>query len=103
MNENHSYKQILGMLHAKQVEHSKIKVQIKTNYLIKSINTHVISSITYSSGIIKWKETESTQIVQLIRTEMANPLMHFKNSCVDRTLPRSAGGLGITDINNIHR
>lgn len=116
-NELYKY---LGYHQARQIEHTKIKSHLKTEYinrvhslckkkinsrnLFKSINTFAIPILTYSFGVIKWSKTELQNIQIKTRTILTQYRYHHPKSAIERiTLPRKDGGRGLIDISILHK
>jgi flagellar hook-basal body complex protein FliE len=67
-----------------------------------AINTYAMSLITYTSGIIKWTNTDLNNLNTLTRTTCTKFQKHHQHTAVERfTLPRK-GGRECIDILNAH-
>ncbi|XP_064076354.1 uncharacterized protein LOC135194637 [Vanessa tameamea] len=123
MLEGDLYK-YLGILQAKDINHSKLKQDLTTEYikrvnqlckkhlysrnLIRAINTFAIPVLTYSFGIIKWSQTDIKKLEIKTRVTLTKHNYHHPKSAIERlTLKRQLGGRGVVDLkilwqNQIH-
>jgi hypothetical protein len=116
MKEDEVYK-YLGMKQQRTVEHGEIKrdlldqcfsrtknvlkTGLNSRNLCKAINTHALTVLSYSFGIIKWSRTDLEAAERRLRKVLTKSRKHHPISSVERvTLPREMGGRGITDIVN---
>lgn len=77
--------------------------QLCSKNLVKAINTYAIPVLTYSFGIVSWCDTEIERMQRKVRTTLTKYRKHHpRSNTVRLTLPRSEGGRGICDINNLH-
>ncbi|CAG4934599.1 unnamed protein product [Colias eurytheme] len=118
MTEHNSYK-YLGFKQLKQIAHKEtildlkkrfthrlrliLKTHLNSKNTIKAINTFAIPILTYSFGIINWSKTDLQSLQRTVNTNLTKYRKHHPKSCVQRlTLPRSEGGRGLIDIQNLH-
>lgn len=118
LDETDTYK-YLGYHQAQHIEHKHTKTQLKQQFAsrirqilkthlngkntTKAINTYAIPILTYSFGVIKWTQTELTELQRKTRTLFTQYRKHHPTSAIQRiTLPRSEGGRGLINILNLH-
>ena len=115
LREDSSYK-YLGIEENAGIEHKLMRDKITTQYFkrlkaickteltpknkIQAINQLAIPVITYGFGIIDWPQFQINQIDVSTRKLLTMHKVTYKTSCLDRLyLPRSEGGLGLTEVN----
>ena len=80
-----------------------LKSHLNSRNTVKAINTFAIPVLTYSFGIINWSQTDLKKFQRTINTHLTKHRKHHPKSAVQRLmLPRSEGGRGIIDIQNLH-
>ncbi|KAK4880507.1 hypothetical protein RN001_008653 [Aquatica leii] len=109
----------LGFEQNTSLNHSHIKQQLKKKYkqrltlvlksklnaknIIKAVNTYAIPLLTYSFGIVKWSDTDLTELNRVNRTKLTEHRKLHPNSCIERiTITRKEGGRGLVDIQTLH-
>ena len=115
LSEDSSYK-YLGIEENAGIEHKAMRDKITTQYFkrlkaickteltpknkIQAINQLAIPVITYGFGVIDWPQGLINDIDVRTRKLLNIYKVTYKNSCLDRIyLPRSEGGLGLTEVN----
>ena len=118
MEDGEVYK-YLGFAQSSRIQHSDMKVKLKSVFVkrmvsilktklnaknkVKAINTYAVPILTYSFGIIKWTQTDITDLQRLIRTTFTKFRMHHPKAAIERiTISRNNGGRGIIDLNNLY-
>lgn len=114
MVEGETYK-YLGFLQLRGIRHTMIKKELQEKFLsrvncilksflsagnkVKAINTFAVPLLTYSFGVVKWTKTDLEAIERAVRVAFTKHRMRHPKSSIERvTLPRAAGGRGVTDI-----
>ena len=115
LSEDSSYK-YLGIEENAGIEHKAMRDKVTNQYFkrvkaickteltpknkIQAINQLAIPVITYGFGIIDWPQFQINQIDVRTRKLLTIHKVTYKTSCLDRLyLPRSEGGLGLTEVN----
>ena len=110
----------LGIEESDNLLHKKIKKQVTEEYIrrlkiickteltpknkITAINQLATAVLSYSFGIINWTQTELNALDVRTRKILSKYKIIYKIQCHPRIyLPRSMGGLGLTEINQLHR
>jgi hypothetical protein len=116
MAEDEIYK-YLGMKQQRTIEHGVIKKDLSSECftrtknvlksglnsknMFKAINTHALTVLSYSFGVIQWTRTDLEAVERKIRKLLTKSRKHHPRSSVERmSLPRELGGRGLTDIKN---
>ena len=115
LSEDSSYK-YLGIEENAGIEHKLMRDKITTQYFkrlkaickteltpknkIQAINQLAIPVITYGFGVIDWPQFQLNQIDVRTRKILTLHKVTYRINCLDRLyLPRSEGGLGLTEVN----
>ena len=76
------------------------KTQLTTKNKIQAINQLAIPVVTYGFGVIDWPNYKINDIDVRTRKILTLHKVIYRNNCLDRLyLPRSEGGLGLTEVN----
>lgn len=119
MSERETYK-YLGTLQSIRTQHKHVKQEIESTYMnrlvsilksklngrntIKAINTYAVPVLTYTFGVIKWTDTDITNLERKTRTTLSKFRIHHPKSAKERlTLPRASGGRGLIDVTFLYR
>ncbi|KAL0851472.1 hypothetical protein ABMA28_007269 [Loxostege sticticalis] len=114
---NNTYK-YLGIKQNKHINHTQIKQELKTEYLrrvnlicrkhlnsknlFKALNTYAIPVLTYSFAVIKWTNTDITNLQIKTRTTLTkNKYLHPKSAIERMTIKREKGGRGLIDLKTL--
>lgn len=104
----------LGIEHL-SINHTDMKLKFKQQYikrvtkmlntklngknLITAINSWAIPALTYSSGVIKWSQTDLDELDRRTRVLLTKFRCLHPNSAIERLyLPRNKGGRGLLNI-----
>ena len=118
--EGDSAYKYLGVEEKENLEHKKMREKIGAEYLkrvrkilktqltsknkITAINQLAIPVISYSIGIINWNQSDINRLDVKTRKMLIGAKVMYRNQCHPRIyLPRSQGGLGLTEIDNLHK
>ena len=118
--EQESVYKYLGIEETETIEHKKMKEKITTEYIrrvkmilksqlnsknkIQAINSLAIPTISYSFGIIDWAQHEINKIDTKTRKMLHAHKVIYKNQCTPRIyIQRSEGGLGLLEIDQVHK
>ena len=110
----------LGIEENENILHRKIKEKVRKEYLrrlkkivktgltnknkITAINQLAVAVISYSFGIVNWNQNELNSIDVKTRKILTLHKVIYRNQCLPRIyLSREKGGLGLTEINQLHR
>ena len=119
LDEDTPYK-YLGMEENENLMHKEMKKKLRKEYLsrlkkicktsltnknkITAINELAIAILSYSFGIINWYQSELNSLDVKTRKWLTMYKIIYRNQCLSRIyLPRSKGGMGLTEINQLHR
>ena len=115
LDEDSSYK-YLGIEENAGIEHKVMQEKITKEYFkrvkiickteltpknkIQAINSLAIPVITYGFGVVDWPQFKINQIDVRTRKLLTLHKVTYRINCLDRLyLPRSEGGLGLTEVN----
>ena len=118
--ENDSTYKYLGIEESASIEHKRMRTKIQEEYLrrvkkicksdlttknkVTAINQLAVSSVTYGFGIVDWHEKHLSYLDVKTRKCLTLHKAIYRNQCLDRLyLPRSEGGLGLTEISTAFR
>ena len=114
-----SYK-YLGIEENGSIEHKLMREKITNNYFkrmksickteltsknkIQAINQLAIPVVTYGFGIVDWPQKQINDMDVRTRKLLTLHKVTYRNQCLDRLyMPRSEGGLGLTEINQAYK
>ena len=110
----------LGIEENENILHKKIKKKVKAEYIrrlkkivktgltnknkITAINQLAVAVLSYGFGIINWNQTELNSLDIKTRKILTLHKVIYRNQCLPRIyISRENGGLGLTEINQLHR
>ena len=80
------------------------RTELTTKNKITAINQLAVPVVTYGFGIIDWPQRDINSLDVKTRKMLTLHKVIYRNQCLDRLyLPRSEGGVGLTQINQSFR
>ena len=105
-NDNILHKQIKTKVRAEYIRRLKkiVKTGLSSKNKITAINQLAVAVLSYGFGIVNWNQSELNSIDVKTRKILTLHKVIYRNQCLPRIyLSREKGGLGLTEINQLHR
>ena len=81
-----------------------MKTGLSNKNKITAINQLAVAVLSYSFGIVNWNQNELNSVDVKTRKILTLHKIIYRNQCLPRIyLSREKGGLGLTEINQLHR
>ena len=101
--EHRKMREKLGAEYLRRVK-KIFKSQLNTKNKVTAINQYALPVVGYSMGIVNWPQDSCKDLDVKTRKMLKLHKITYRTQCLDwMYLPRSKGGLGLTEVNSIHR